>query len=116
MIAAWKARFRMIELKFFQRPESDWPTVFQTKLKKLDNNYNDRHLGHIHVLNTELELFPALTEDDFDGGIRVRDLQNDVVEPRVPGETMELGAVEPPGDMDPSIFGDLKVNSTKGKK
>jgi hypothetical protein len=116
MIAEWKFKFRMIELKFFQRPESDWPTVFQKKLKKLDSNYADRHLGHILVLNKELELFPALTEDDFDGSIRVRDLQNDVVEPRVPGQTMAIAAIEPPDDMDPSIFGDLKVKSKKGKK
>lgn len=116
MIAAWKFTFRTIELKFFQKPESEWPTIFQKKLKKIDSNYGDRHLGHILVLNKELKLFPALTEDDFDGSIRIRDLQNDVIEPRVPGEAMELAALELPAGMDPSIFGNLNVKSKKGKK
>jgi hypothetical protein len=86
----WKATFRMIELSFFRREPDDWPEVFQSKLEDLDENYGDRHEGHVLILNERLHLFPPLRENHFNGGIRVRDLQRDFVEPRIHGRPLAM--------------------------
>ncbi|HEX8170470.1 MAG TPA: hypothetical protein VF824_08020 [Thermoanaerobaculia bacterium] len=114
MIEEWKERFRQIELQFFQQPPESWPEMLQKKLKDLDPNYAARHAGHIHVLNSELRLFPPIEEDDFGPKTRVRDLQQDVVEPRVQGQPINLGMVAVPAELQDVDFGDLRIGPGLG--
>jgi hypothetical protein len=81
----WRAKFKILEMAFFNIPEEQWPIAFTQRIEQLTAVYDDlRHRAHIALLNTQLKLKPVLAGPEFDKTITLAKLREVVVEPRVP--------------------------------
>src|SRR5438270_13086770 len=81
----WRAKFKILEMAFFNIPEEQWPIAFTERIEQLTAVYDDiRHRAHIALLNGHFKLFPALNGPEFDKTITLAKLREVVVEPRVP--------------------------------
>lgn len=72
----WQARFKRVEITFFELDEEKWRWYLHTKIKNLGKRYVDAlHATHVDWLNHWFRMTPPLAIDDFSGETLLRDLR-----------------------------------------